>query len=48
MNKKGMLTADNAVYVAHFIRPNFGYAEISYMLGTLSAIYLHKILEQRV
>jgi len=25
----------NTAYTAHFVRPNFGYAESSYMLGTL-------------
>jgi hypothetical protein len=28
-------TSDNTAYTAHFVRPNFGYAETSYMLGTL-------------
>ena len=31
-------TADNTAYTAHFVRPNFGYAETSYMLKTLSAM----------
>jgi len=29
---------DNTAYTAHSVRPNFGYAETSYMLGTLYAI----------
>jgi hypothetical protein len=30
--------AYNTAYTAHFVRPNFGFAETSYMLGTLSAM----------
>ena len=30
--------SNNTAYTAHFVRPNFGYAETSYMLGTLSVI----------
>ena len=33
-------TSDNTAYTAHFVRPNFGYAETSYMLGTLYAMGL--------
>jgi hypothetical protein len=29
-------TAYNTAYMAHFVRPNFGFAETSYMLETLS------------
>jgi len=28
-------TSPNTAYTAHFVRPNFGYAETSYMLETL-------------
>ena len=28
--------AYNRAYTAHFVRPNFGFAETSYMLGTLA------------
>ena len=28
----------NTAYTAHFIRPNFGFAETSYMPGTLGEI----------
>jgi len=31
-------TADNTAYTAHFVRPNIGYAETSYMLEMLYAI----------
>jgi len=31
-------SSDNTAYTAHFVRPNFGYAETSYMLGTLGDI----------
>jgi hypothetical protein len=31
----GKPTAYNTAYTAHFVRPNFGFAETSYMLGTL-------------
>jgi len=30
-------TSPNTAYTAYFVRQNFGYAETSYMLGTLSA-----------
>ena len=30
--------AYNTAYTAHFVRPNFGFAETSYMLGTLYKI----------
>ena len=33
-----MSTAYNTAYTAHFVHPNFGYAETSYMLETLSEI----------
>jgi len=29
-------TSPNTAYTAHFVRPNFGFAETSYMLETLS------------
>lgn len=31
-------TADNTAYTTRFVRLNFGFAEISYMLGTLGGI----------
>jgi hypothetical protein len=31
---------NNTAYTAHFVRPNFGYAETSYTLGTLSEMRL--------
>jgi len=33
--KKSKETAPNTAYTAHSIRPNFGFAETSYILGTL-------------
>ena len=30
--------SDNTAYTAHFVRPNFGFAETSYMLETLYEI----------
>ena len=32
--------SDNTAYTAHFVRPNFGYAETSYMLEMLGEIYM--------
>jgi len=37
-------SSDNTAYTAHFVRPNFGFAETSYMLETLGNI-LHKLLQ---
>jgi len=34
--------SDNTAYTAHFVRPNFGYAETSYMLGTLYEMHIMK------
>jgi len=31
----GTIHADNIVYTAHFVRPNFSFAETSYMLEML-------------
>jgi len=31
-------TSDNTAYTARFVRPNFGFAETSYMLETLDDI----------
>ena len=31
-------TSNNTAHTVHFVYPNFGYAETSYMLGTLYAI----------
>lgn len=33
--ERKMCTLPNTAYKAKFVRPNFGYAETSYMLGTL-------------
>ena len=33
-----LTTSPNTAYAAHFVRPNFGYAETSYMLIPLSEI----------
>ncbi|MCK4543741.1 MAG: hypothetical protein KAU17_16030, partial [Spirochaetales bacterium] len=35
MKDKMRLASYNTAYAAHFVRPNFGFAETSYMLGTL-------------
>ena len=35
---KLLSTSDNTAYTAHFVRPNFGFAETSYMLETLYEI----------
>ncbi|MGB3346652.1 MAG: hypothetical protein WBA71_05335 [Candidatus Humimicrobiia bacterium] len=32
----GTIHADNTVYTAHFVRPNFSFAETSYILEMLS------------
>ena len=31
--------SDSTAYTAHFVRPNFGFAETSSMLGTLYEIF---------
>ena len=31
-------TSANTAYTAHSVRPNFGFAETSYLLGTLYAM----------
>lgn len=31
-------TSPNTAYTAHYVRPNFGFAETSYMLETLDEI----------
>jgi len=33
-------TSANTVYTAHFVRPNFGFAETSYILGPLGAMQI--------
>jgi len=38
LNRKALATSYNTAYTAHSVRSNFGFAETSYMLGTLSAI----------
>lgn len=37
-----MGTLPNTAYTAHFVRLNYGFAETSYMLGTLGEISLLK------
>jgi len=34
------VSSHNTAYMAHFVRPNFGFAETSYMLWPLYAILL--------
>ena len=34
----------NTAYTAHFVRPNFGFAETSYMLETLCEIATWQVL----
>jgi len=33
-----LLHSPNTAYTAHFVRPNFGFVETSYMLGTLDEL----------
>ena len=39
--------SDNTAYTAHFVRPNFGFAETSYMLETLSEMPNTALLKGR-
>jgi len=43
------LASYNTAYTAHFVRTNFGYAETSYMLGTLYEIMEeeHLVVQRR-
>ena len=38
MTSTSFALSPNTAYTAHFVRPNFGYAETSYMLETLYSI----------